>query len=96
MKIANSIDLRPSSTLNPVQYKIRLLVVIVSWNRPEFLKRTLESLFDRLDEVQADVIVVDNGSNAEMVAVIESEPRLSRFLLLHSKPPMRCCTFQRI
>lgn len=60
------------------------MVIIVSWNRPQFLKRTLDSLFDRLAEVHSQVIVVDNGSNAETVAVIESERRLSRFLLLPS------------
>lgn len=42
----------------------RLLAIIVSWNRPEFLRQTLRSLFDQLVDTPADVVVVDNGSEA--------------------------------
>ena len=32
---------------------IALLCVIISWNRPEFLKRTLESLFPQIGSLTA-------------------------------------------
>lgn len=53
-----------------------LLAIIVSWNRPEYLRRTLNSLFDQVTGIQADVVVVDNGSEAATHAVLRAESRL--------------------
>lgn len=60
----------------------RLLAVVVSWNRPQLLTRTLESLFAQLEGVGAEVLLVDNGSAQETRDVILGENRLSRRLLL--------------
>lgn len=54
----------------------RLLVIVISWNRPDFLRRTLCSLFEQIVGIQADVVVVDNGSTAATLAVLAEEPRL--------------------
>lgn len=59
-----------------------LLTVVVSWNRPEFLRRTLDSLFEQLGRSDTDVFVADNGSGPETIDVITSERRLRGYQLL--------------
>ncbi len=60
----------------------RLLALIISWNRPRFLQVTLDSLFDIAVTDSTDVIVVDNGSDAETCRIIEKDSRLAGFRLL--------------
>lgn len=71
-----------SSDYSDRPHRVRLLVAIVSWNRPHFLRATLESLFRQLAGVPADVVVVDNGSDDETHRVIEQESRLARRVFL--------------
>ncbi|MES2790055.1 MAG: glycosyltransferase [Planctomycetota bacterium] len=60
----------------------RLLCVIISWNRPEFLRRTLESIFLQIRDIDAQVVVVDNGSGPEAREVIERETRIEQRIYL--------------
>ena len=43
----------------------KLLCIIISWNRPEFLRRTLESLFPQIEDIDALVVIVDNCSDSK-------------------------------
>jgi glycosyltransferase involved in cell wall biosynthesis len=61
-----------------------ILVVIVSWNRPEFLRRTCQSLFPQLDGVSSKFLVVDNGSDEATRNVIEQEVRIDERVFLGS------------
>lgn len=60
-----------------------LLAVVISWNRPHFLRETLDSLFRQSNPADASILVVDNCSEAETVAVIEQETRLTNYRLLN-------------
>lgn len=60
----------------------RLLAIVVSWNRPQFLQPTLDSLFEQLREIPSDVVVVDNGSDPPTQKVIRQENRLHSAHLL--------------
>lgn len=62
----------------------KLLCMIISWNRPEFLRRTLESLFLQIGDIEALVVVVDNGSDSKTREVIEQEVRIRRGVFLGS------------
>jgi glycosyltransferase involved in cell wall biosynthesis len=59
-----------------------LLIVVISWNRPRFLRRTLDSLFAQTTPESAAIFLVDNGSGQQTLDVIHSEPRLRGFELL--------------
>ncbi len=61
-----------------------VLCLVVSWNRPRLLRRTLESLFPQIVDLAAQVVVVDNGSNVETCATIEREERISKRIYLGS------------
>jgi glycosyltransferase involved in cell wall biosynthesis len=61
-----------------------LLSIIIAWNRPEFLKRTLESLFLQMQDIQAQIVVVDNGSDSMTRQVIEQDERIGRRIFLGS------------
>jgi len=63
--------------------KRALCILVISWNRPEFLKRTLESLARNLHGISADLFVVDNGSDSETTKLIREAKQLSGYLLLH-------------
>ncbi len=60
----------------------RFLAIVISWNRPAFLRQTLSSLFAHLPSSAASVLVVDNGSGPETLDLIQGEPRLSGYRLL--------------
>lgn len=60
-----------------------LCILVISWNRPGFLKQTLESIEKRLEGISADVFVVDNGSDWETTELIRQSEFLSGYLLLH-------------
>jgi len=62
----------------------KLLSIVISWNRPEFLRRTLESLFPQIEGIQSQIIVVDNGSDLDTIEVIEREERIGRSVFLGS------------
>ena len=62
----------------------RLLVIVISWNRCDFLRRTLNSLFERSDAGQTDVVVVDNGSDLPTRELIASETRLAGYRQLET------------
>ena len=49
-------------------------IYVISWNRPHFLAQTVESLKARIaeDVITADIHIIDNGSNAETVSVINN------------------------
>lgn len=64
------------------RHPTKLLAVIVSWNRPHFLRRTLDSLFLQLKAAEADVIAVDNGSDAPTRQLLQQERRLSQVIQL--------------
>lgn len=48
-----------------------LLTILLSWNRPELLEKTVKSYFSSIS-VTFDLIVVDNGSNTETTSIINS------------------------
>ncbi len=60
-----------------------LLAIIVSWNRPKFLERTITSLQQQLQGLSADLCVVDNGSGQETRQLIRQNRSVSGYLLLH-------------
>jgi glycosyltransferase involved in cell wall biosynthesis len=60
----------------------RLLVVVISWNRPAFLRKTLTSLFAATTRELTDIVIVDNGSDQETKDIIQGEPRLMTYRLL--------------
>lgn len=62
----------------------RLLGIVISWNRPELLRRTLKSLFLQIEDTQPQIAVVDNGSDSETLAVITREERIEKRVLLGS------------
>ena len=61
-----------------------LSCLIVSWNRPEFLKRTLDSLFDQLVGMDAAVGVADNNSYPATRDILLQESRLTWRIMLDS------------
>ncbi len=60
-----------------------LLALIVSWNRPAFLERTIASLRQQARGLSAELFVVDNGSDRETRRLIRRSGGLSGYLLLH-------------
>lgn len=61
-----------------------LLCIIISWNRPEFLRRTLESLFLQTGDIETLVVTVDNGSDWMTRTIIEQEERIGQRVFLGS------------
>jgi len=58
-----------------------MFVIVISWNRPKFLRRTLDSLFWFTSNYDR-VCVVDNGSHEDTQKVINFDSRLhERYLL---------------
>ncbi len=57
---------------------MNLSIFILSWNRPHYLKPTIESLLKNTD---GDVYCIDNGSNQETIDVINSYKLKEKFLL---------------
>lgn len=58
---------------------MQLSIAIVNWNTVELLRQCLVSVYDNLDGIDAEVIVVDNGSSdgsAEMVKSLFLQVRL--------------------
>jgi glycosyltransferase involved in cell wall biosynthesis len=60
----------------------RLLIIVISWNRPDFLRQTLSSLFAQSESELHDVVVVDNGSDIATTEILRSEMRLHGTRLL--------------
>jgi len=52
-----------------------MFVIVISWNRPKFLRRTLDSLF-WFTSSRDKVCVVDNGSHEDTQRVVNSDSRL--------------------
>ena len=50
-----------------------LSISIVSWNVKEYLRNCLRSVFDTVNNVSFEVIVVDNNSNDETVQMVKDE-----------------------
>src|SRR5262249_40412810 len=59
-----------------------VMVIVVSWNRPYFLRQTLDSLQRQTQLISADIFVVDNCSRQETVRIIESQKSLAGYWLL--------------
>jgi len=59
-----------------------LFIYVVSWNRPHFLRATLDSIFAQTADFAARVFVVDNGSDQETTDIIRNEKRLAGYQLL--------------
>jgi glycosyltransferase involved in cell wall biosynthesis len=58
-----------------------MFVIVISWNRPKFLRRTLDSLF-WFTSSHDKVCVVDNGSHEDTQRVVNSDCRLhERYVL---------------
>jgi len=57
-------------------------IYVISWDRPHFLAQTVESLKARIaeDTITADIHIIDNGSNAETVGVINSLEGVEKIL----------------
>ncbi len=53
--------------------KIKVSIIIVSYNNPNVLKDTLVSLYDNISELEFEVIVVDNNSHEKNVEMIKTE-----------------------
>lgn len=61
---------------------MRHIVYVLSWNRPGFLARTLESLSPLCARDGVRLAVIDNGSGTETVNLIRSFPGVSETHLL--------------
>lgn len=59
-----------------------LCIIVISWNRPEFLQQTLDSIQLMQDGIEAETYVVDNGSDLETQTVIRNTDWLTGYLLL--------------
>src|SRR5260370_29810909 len=58
-----------------------MFVIVISWNRPKFIRRTLDSLF-WFTSSHDKVCVVDNGSHEDTQRVVNSDSRLhERYVL---------------
>ena len=60
---------------------VRLSIIVITWNELEILRRCIESLLDRVDFDQDEVIVVDNGSKDGTAEFVAEHPRI-RYLPL--------------
>ena len=52
---------------------MQLSIAIVNWNTKELLRQCLSSVFGNLDGLQAEVIVVDNGSSDGSAEMVQSD-----------------------
>ena len=52
---------------------MQVSIGIVNWNTREYLRQCLSSVFDNLDGVEAEVIVVDNGSSDGSTDMVRNE-----------------------
>jgi glycosyltransferase involved in cell wall biosynthesis len=59
----------------------RLLAIVISWGRPHFLERTLETLSAQLESMPSDLVVVDNGSDKATREVIRNHCGSANMLL---------------
>lgn len=62
----------------------KLLCIIISWNRPDFLRRTLESLFLKTGDIETLVVTVDNGSDWMTRTILDQEERIGKCVFLES------------
>lgn len=64
----------PSLAMDANAMTVDLAVVIVTYNSASEVGQLLDSLADALDGLTADVVVVDNGSVDDTVALLEGRP----------------------
>jgi GT2 family glycosyltransferase len=60
---------------------VRLSIIIITWNELENLRRCLDSLLDKVDFDQDEVIVVDNGSTDGSAELVAQHPQIRYFPL---------------